>query len=364
MFDGTKIMTDTPGNIPPSGPLPGRLRLYVLLIAGLTLAVYSPLLRSGFTNWDDQEMVVNNAAIRSLGIPGIVHIFGMTSIGHYHPLVLISYALDHALGGFDPHVFHASSLLLHLANILLVALFAWRLTANAVITGVTVTLFALHPLQVEPVAWISSRKDLLFSFWYLGGLLAYLRYRERPRRAWYFAALALALLSCLSKSMAVTFPVVLVLLDRYAGRSLRGPVLYEKVPFFVISLLFGVLSIVTQSGAHAVRLGDSFSAVNQFFVGCHGIMFYLTRLFIPSGFSAFYPYPARSAGALPLEYLLSPLAVVALCSLLFASADMMRASGSVPEWPWLWYFLFSSFCRWRTPSLRIATRISPWSVWD
>lgn len=316
-------MTSPAGHVSRSAPLPRRTRLLALLILALTVVSFSPVFDAGFTNWDDQEYVVANTSIRALNGTHIAQAFSSTMLGHYQPLVFLSYAIDYAVGGLSPVVYHGMSLFLHLINIMLVALLVWRLSGNSVVTLTVCALFALHPLHVEPVAWISSRKDVLFTLFYLGGLVAFLHRRSDGGAAWYAASFVLFILACMSKSMAVTFPVVLLLLDWQQRKSIRWNDVWSKIPFFAASLVFGILSVITQLRAHALRSDQGLTLLDNILVGMHGIVFYFWKALVPVGLSAFYPYP-ETGGMMPLAFILSPLIVVAIAASLFLVRKWMR----------------------------------------
>src|SRR5206468_177048 len=164
----------------------GRSRSVPLLWLGailvLTFAVYIPSLDNGFTNWDDNPYVTENAL---LAHPNVQAILTTPLEGNYHPLTILSLALNYRISGLDPASYHWLSLLLHLANTALVFLFLWALTGGRFWTTVATSLFfGIHPMHVESVAWIAERKDVLFAFFYLLGMIAYLKYLDRRQFVW------------------------------------------------------------------------------------------------------------------------------------------------------------------------------------
>ena len=150
---------------------------YYWLIAGLilTLIVYFPSLTNGLTNWDDNEYI-NNPYVNNLSLAGIVKIFSVYFVGNYHPLTLLSLGIDRLIGGNNPFMFHFTNLLLHLLNTFFVFLLVRRLTQNNLLAVLTFILFGVHTLHVESVAWVSERKDVLYSFFYLVSLTIYTTY--------------------------------------------------------------------------------------------------------------------------------------------------------------------------------------------
>ena len=142
------------------------------LIAGLllTLIVYLPSLANGITNWDDNDYL-GNVFVNNPSLEGLVSVFSVFFAGNYHPLTIISLGLDHLAGGGGPFMFHFTNLLLHLFNTYFVFLLVRRLTQNNLLAVMTFILFGVHTLHVESVAWVSVRKDVLYSFFFLLSLI-------------------------------------------------------------------------------------------------------------------------------------------------------------------------------------------------
>ncbi|MGH0030216.1 MAG: hypothetical protein ACQGVC_10525 [Myxococcota bacterium] len=272
--------------------------LAVLLAAGV-LAVFGPTTGHGFVGFDDERYVLNNRALHG-GLDGEAWRMAWTraEFSNWHPLTWLSFALDVELHGLDPAGFHATNVALHLLNTLLVfALLAGATGAVWPAAGVA-ALFAWHPLHVEPVAWISERKELLAA---LFGLLASGAYLGWARRggALRYAAVALCLTaSLLAKPMWVTLPLLLLALDHWPlGRLAEDPRarLREKAPLFALSLLAAGVTLAVQQPAiatgAAVGLGDRLAnaAVSS--------VRYLAEVFRPAPYSILRPHPALPGGA-------------------------------------------------------------------
>ncbi len=165
-------------------------------------------------------------------------IFDSIYMGHYHPLTLLSYSLEYRFFKLNPFAYHLTNLILHLMNGLLVFWLIWMLKGGVLTSLVVSLLFGIHPLHVESVAWISERKDVLCSFFFLGSLVVYLTYLKTRRMRAYFLSLFLFLLSLLSKSMAVTLPLVLVLCDTLLDRKFDRKCSDRKDPLFGNGLYF------------------------------------------------------------------------------------------------------------------------------
>ncbi len=239
--------------------------LFAALIAFLTFIVYLPALRNGFVYWDDNLYVFENPDIRSLDLAFFRWAFFGFHVSNWHPLTWISHALDYALWGMNPLGHHLTSIILHAVNTALVVLLALKLLdivrekseekasalflnnrAVLIAAGVTGLLFGIHPVHVESVAWVSERKDLLCALFFLLSIMMYVNAVTRmghgaegktvPMRA-LLSALCFFVLALLSKPMAVSLPIVLMILDWYPLNRMRSwkalwPIGIEKLPFF------------------------------------------------------------------------------------------------------------------------------------
>jgi hypothetical protein len=224
--------------------------LIALILVQLVVVAFFPALRAGFVLWDDDTYFVNNPHYRGLGPAQLGWMFSVRS-GHYMPLTWLTHGLDYVLWGMHPGGYHLINVLLHGLATVAAYFVALRLFAAAVGTeplwarrfaaAIAALLFAVHPLRVESVAWITERRDVLCGVLFVFAVLCYLRAIEsaEPRTSrWYWASVALAALALLSKAMAVTLPAILVLLDVYPLRRLgphrwnRRDVWAEKIPLW------------------------------------------------------------------------------------------------------------------------------------
>ena len=268
-----------------------RLALSLCLIFVIVFATFLPFLKNGFVNWDDDRYVTENTIIRSLSLNNIKDIFTSFYLGHYHPITMLSYLFEYQLFKLNPFGYHLNNLILHLLNCLLVFWLIFILTGSISISLLTAILFGIHPLQVESVAWISERKNVLYAFFFLGAVISYLCYFRRGRKLkYYFLCLSLFILSLLSKSMAVTLPLVLFLMDYLFRRKADKTMFVEKIPFFVLSLIFGIIAIFGVHSSGAIRQESTCSLLSILIVASYGIVFYLSRIFLPFKLSCLYPY--------------------------------------------------------------------------
>ena len=249
--------------------------LSILLLSLIIIVVFTPCLKNGFTNWDDDILVKNNPGIKILSGGNIVKIFTSFHFAHYHPLVLLSYSLEYGLFGLNPGVYHATNVLLHIINALLVFWLFYLLSSRVSVSLVTALFFAVHPLRVESVAWIAERKDVLYALFFLGGLIAHFYYTKRNSKKYYFLCLFLFLLSLLSKAMAVSFPFVLLVIDYGAGRKITGRTLLEKAPFFALAVIFGIIAILAHYPTEELRHQKMYAFSDNVFMATYGVVFYL-----------------------------------------------------------------------------------------
>jgi protein O-mannosyl-transferase len=275
--------------------------LLILLYTGL---IYSRAMFNGFTSFDDNAYILENPLIKDLSLHGIKDIFSSFSVGNYHPFTSLSNSIEYLLFALDPLPYHLTNVLLHLANTWLVFRLAERLSGNRITATVVSLLFAIHPMHVESVAWVSERKDVLFTLFYLLSLLYYLRYVDNGLRAkFYVGALLLFLCSLLSKSAAVTLPVLLISIDLYKGRKINAKSLIEKVPFLLFSVLFGILNILSQRADNAFTdLSQTYNIFNRVVLVASSLGFYIFKAVAPFGLSAMHFFPRLHNHLLPGSY--------------------------------------------------------------
>lgn len=294
----------------------------ILLAAGILLAVflaYQPALQNDFTNWDDPTYVTENPWLLHPSAESKAALWHEPVSLNYHPLTMQTLAWDMNPAKPIARPFIATNIFLHVCNTLLVFLFAYFLSRRNLLVGAfSALLFGIHPMHVESVAWISERKDVLYGFFFLAALLTYLRYVRRGGWVWLVATFGLFVLSCLSKAMAVSLPLVLLLIDFYEGRLLQErrlnwKVVLEKTPFLAASLWFGVMAVKIQS-AGAIGDFQAFSLFQRIAFASYGFVIYLYKLFIPYPLATFYPYPegAMHGGSIPGYFYVMPLLALAI----------------------------------------------------
>ncbi len=277
----------------------------ILLLAAV---IYSNSLANGFIYFDDPESVVNNPYIRQISLANLIHYFTTPVQYMYMPLAMISYAVDYQIGEIDPSIYHLDNLILHLGSVILVFWVFLLLTKKSRLALFVSLLFAIHPVNVDSVAWVATRPNLLATFFYLGALLGYSLYLEKNQARYLALACLSFLLAASAKSSAVVLPLILFLWDYFYGRKWEKKLLIEKIPFFVISLLFGILTLTmrTDVGRLAQYQYTLFDRVFMFF---YALVDYCVRLLFPLQLSMSYTSPVKNGSFLPLQFYLAPLAL-------------------------------------------------------
>jgi tetratricopeptide (TPR) repeat protein len=225
---------------------------------------------------------------------------------------MLFYAVEYKIGGGNASLFHFSNILLHLLNTCLVFILIRKISPkNSIVALITAAFFAVHPMHVESVAWVSERKDVLYSFFFLVSLIMYTRYLASQKIKHLAYVLLFFVMSCLSKSAAVIVPLVMLLLDYYSGRKFSRKMIIEKLPFFIVSLVFGIVATLSQKGA-VQDLAPAMSVIEHISVVAFSFMNYLFKAVIPVNLSAIYPYPTELGSMLPVVYYLSILFIAAI----------------------------------------------------
>lgn len=277
--------------------------IFLCLMLVITFFSFLPSLNNDFTYWDDNNYVLSNPLIKDLSWQGIKKTFFSLHRGLYKPLVMLSFALEYHFFGLLPFIYHFTNLILHLLNCWLVFWLISLLGAETFSAFIVAVLFGVHPMHVESVAWISERKDMLYSLFFLSGLIAYLYYRLKKINKFYWFVLFFFILSLLSKPMALTFPFILLLCDYLTGSINKSP-LKEKIPFFGIMLIFGLFTMF--SAKEFIEPQPYFSFFDNFLVAVYAVFFYLYKLFFPLNLSCLYPYPEKNGNLLPPIFLIYP----------------------------------------------------------
>jgi len=273
------------------------------LILIITFLSFLPSLKNDFVNWDDPQYVTENRTLTNPSWENIKTIFGSFYMGHYHPLTLLSYLLEYQFFELNPSAYHTTNLILHIFNSLLIFWVILMIGGGNLTSLVVAILFAIHPLHVESVAWISERKDVLYSLFFLGSMVSYLYYQKTSGLNYYYLSFLLFLFSLLSKSMAVTLPMILFLFDYLLNRKLDKKILLEKIPFLLIALLFGIIAFFAKDSPGTTGQKSSLSFFENILIASEVLVFYFSKLFLPIKLSCLYPLIKESNPPLSYVYL-------------------------------------------------------------
>lgn len=282
--------------------------LPAISVAIVTFLVYLPSLKNNFV-WDDDLHIYNNPYIREIDTTFLYWSFTSAVAALWHPLTIITFAIDYAIWGLDPFGYHLTNNLIHALNTLLVFILVLKLLkiktgeeADIQIVGaafIAAALFGIHPLHVESVAWISERKDVLCAFFYILCLINYLDFTVSKRPFHYGIALASFFMAILSKPIAVSLPIVLLILDFYPlGRfkKIEKPMdswrmLLEKFPFILLSIFTSLMTIWAHLQSGALQVTKMAALSTRILVAAWAYIFYMVKMVLPFNLAPLYPYP-------------------------------------------------------------------------
>lgn len=253
---------------------------HIFIIVAIVLATaiaFSPCLKNQFVNWDDPAHLLNNEHVRSLSWEGIKNIFSQRINRTFIPLTVLTYAVEYHFFQYEPFVYHLTNLILHLIVVALVYKLALSLKLPPVAAGLAALIFGIHPVHVESVAWITGRKDLLYSIFYLMAAILYIRYLERRSKAAYMCSLGCCLVSILSKPMALSLPLALWAIDWTSRRERTQKLLLDKIPYFLVIVPVALITFVNL-GEHMAAQSSVF---NSFILYVWSFMAYIRKFFYP-----------------------------------------------------------------------------------
>jgi hypothetical protein len=326
-----------------------RLRwlLFALLLAAIGTLLFHPAGGFAFLNWDDDLYLERNPWLREgltaqgIGWAFTANLTGFSKFAEYwSPITLLTRLADASLFGIDPGAMHITSVLIHVLNAFLLALALHALTGAFWRSAVVAVIFLVHPLNVEPALWLSARKDLVVATFLFLTLLAYSNYAKKPSRKSYALLLAAFIGALMSKPMAVSIPVLLLILDywplnRWAAakgdRTQMFRLLAEKLPFVLLSGLGAALAVFSQMDVGALGSSSSYPWSARLSNATYALATYVRRTFWPDDLAIFYPH---TDGRLPWSTLAGCAAVIVgitILALLLARRQKFVLAG------WLWF---------------------------
>ena len=266
-----------------------RLLLGVLVI---TFLIFSPSLQNDFVNWDDPANILENPNLRRFDWLSIKGIFSDSVLGNYNPLTILTFAIEKVIFGLNPFIFHLNNILLHLICVFLIYRIALQLKLSPIAAGLVALLFGIHPMRVESVTWITERKDVLFGAFYLGALYQYIRFtlsNQRDKKV-FFWILGLFFLSLLSKIQAVSLPLSFLAIDYLLKRPLNWKLIWEKTPYFLLSLIIGLIGVFLLSKEGSLEDIVSYTPLERLSIGAYSYVIYLIKFIYPYEMLPIYPY--------------------------------------------------------------------------
>ncbi len=301
----------------------------ILLLIGiviLTILCYSGILSSQFVNIDDSPKILENQLIQDFSFSGIKNMFTSYVFHSYLPLTLFFQSFIYNIWNYNPSAFHFFNLFFHVLCTIAVYFFILKLTKkNQLIALITTALFALHPMNVETVAWTSEFSNVLFGFFFVFSLYFYVTYVDEQKPSFYLLSFILFILSLLSKSSAVPLSVTLFLIDYYRNRKFTAKLVTEKIPFLAASLIFGAVAIHAMYATENIReIGSVYSFIDRFFLISYPLAFYLVKFLAPFNLSIFNSFPQKSDGFLPIEFYLSILVIALFIFFIFKAKKIKK----------------------------------------
>ncbi len=291
-----------------------------LLLAVAAMLTFWPSLQHGFMSFDDGQTVYYNNIIQH---PTLVGLLTSRIVGMYVPVSAFLYAGQYQLSGGNAFAFHLTSLVLHAAASIAAFAFLRQLRFSAFVSFFAALLFAVHPFRAEPVCWVAAQTTLVFSLFYLLSLISWVRYRQRNTSKWLIASLVFFLLSALSKSAAVTLPMLLPVIDWYLrvhkdGFNLRRYA--YLLPFMAISVILGAYTFFTRTedGATIAISNKSLNVLDRVLMISHTLLFYLYKLVLPFNLTISYPM-VKEQGVWTFDYYIAPILVAGLIYLVYRS---------------------------------------------
>lgn len=331
-----------------------------IILVILVILTYSGATRNNFVSWDDYDYIIDNELIRNDKGPDLKEIFSTVVSLNYHPVTILSLSLNNnkcpdCPDGISARPFITGNIILHTINTILVFILIYLLfNKNLTIAFIVAALFGVHTMHVESVAWISARKDVLSSFFFLSGLIFWFTWLKAKKYnfLWLLISFLLFILACLSKATAVVFPLIAifitylvageedVVLGKKGLKVFFSRVIISLLPFFAISLITGLITIHIQNGGNlagmlkftrepedVVNIAGPFSVVQRFGIASYGFFIYLIKFLLPVNQSAFYPYPSAEVmdhGSFSFLLWISMLALIITVILVILSMKKTR----------------------------------------
>lgn len=274
--------------------------LFVGILCVLVTLVYAKLFWAHFISWDDGDVILNNKDVHHFDLKAF---FTSYYVGNYAPVSMIGFAIDWLIFKGNAAGHHAMSLLFHIVNAILVYQLVDLILKDKMKALVCALIFCFHPLQVETVAWASAKNNLVYSLFFLSGLLYYARYVIKGAKNYYLYALMFFVLSALSKPSAICFPVVLMVLDYFLSVKISfKSLVLNKIPFLIIAVILGVATIYTRTEDKFINQNHAYAIHERIGYAGYALSQYIYKFFIPINLSVIYPYPQNKILSIVIGY--------------------------------------------------------------
>ena len=309
-----------------------RTLIIIAAVCVVVTAVHWQSLSAKALSFDDQQYLTSNILVQNPGLRSAKRFLTevlepSTVAGYYQPLTMISLMLDCAAGGGNDNltVFHVTSLSLHIANTALIITLLYMLFGNIWAAAAAGLLFGVHPMTVEPIPWVGERKTLLAAFFAFWSLILYVRYSRRGNWKSYAGCFLMYFLALLSKPTSVALPGVMLLMDYWPLKRLSIKSVFEKIPLFILSVVFAGITYISQSRTCIAVTPEKVGTENVILLVCHNIIFYLYKIILPVNLSSHYVFPKPFNMAQPMVAA-GVIGTVVLILVLFISLRWTRSA--------------------------------------
>jgi protein O-mannosyl-transferase len=278
---------------------PKSIYFYALILSVLICIVFNRLFFASFISWDDADVLLNNKDVHHFNLRAF---FTKHYVGNYAPITMITFAIDWLLFKGSSALHHSVNLLFHLFNSILVFKLAESLFKNKWRAFFVSCVFCFHPLQIETIAWVAAKNNLVYTSFFLMALISYVKFKTIQHRKFYFYAFGLFVLSALSKPSAICFPVSLFAIDYILSEPISLKSIINKIPYFIVSLIIGLVTIYTRTEDKFMTNDHLYSFIERIGFAGYAIGFYVYKFLLPFNLSAVYPYPQQKLAALVIGY--------------------------------------------------------------
>ena len=295
--------------------------LYALILSILIVVVYIKLFSAHFISWDDGDVLLNNKDVHDFNVNAF---FTNYYVGNYAPIAMIGFAIDWLIFNGNAAGHHAMSLLFHIINGVLVYYLTSLILKDKLKALLCAIIFCFHPLQVETVAWVSAKNNIVYSVFFLLGLIQYSKFILEGNKKQYAYALLFFVLSVLSKPSAICFPLVLILLDYLLKtKSDFKSIIINKIPFIIVAAILGLATIYTRTEDKFINQNHAYAIHERIGYAGYAILQYIYKFFIPMDLSVIYPYPQNKTVSIIIGYVMIALLIFGIYKLYKSSSKII-----------------------------------------